>query len=208
MATILHVAGLERTSSQFRHRLIEVTKARGLSADFLAAVMSFETGGTFSPSIRNPQSGAVGLIQFAPITAKELDVTLDELGAMGAVEQLDEVGRYFDVVIKKPVESLDDHALAVFAPAFIGKAPNAVAYASPSQAYEQNKALDVDEDGNITVSEYTGRVRRIVAEALARPRLEVGGPADSVASSGNIGLLALLGGLAFLVASIRYEGGR
>lgn len=198
MATLLHVAGLEKTSSAFRRRLIEVTKARGLSADFLAAVMSFETGGTFSPSIRNPESGAVGLIQFAS-GAAAIGRTKDELAAMSAVEQLDEVGRYFDVVVKKPVKSLDDHALAVFAPAFIGKAPNAVAYASPSQSYEQNKALDVDDSGTITVSEYTARVRRIVAEALTRPRLEVGGAPDSIASSGSIGVLALLGGLALIV---------
>ena len=43
----------------------------GISEADLMAVMSFETGGTFNPNIRNAAgSGATGLIQFMPSTAR------------------------------------------------------------------------------------------------------------------------------------------
>ena len=45
----------------------------GISEADLMAVMSFETGGTFNPGIRNAAgSGATGLIQFMPSTAAGL----------------------------------------------------------------------------------------------------------------------------------------
>ena len=45
----------------------------GVSEADLYAVMSFETGGTFDPGISNAAgSGATGLIQFMPSTARGL----------------------------------------------------------------------------------------------------------------------------------------
>ncbi|MDT1857141.1 hypothetical protein FPK33_19840, partial [Acinetobacter baumannii] len=41
-----------------------VAKSIGVDPNDLAAVISFETAGTFSPSAKNPKSSATGLIQF------------------------------------------------------------------------------------------------------------------------------------------------
>ena len=43
--------------------------------DFLLACMAFESGMSFCSSIRNAASGATGLIQFMPSTARGLGTT-------------------------------------------------------------------------------------------------------------------------------------
>ncbi|MDC5278431.1 M23 family peptidase, partial [Acinetobacter baumannii] len=48
--------------------IIIVSKAIGANPNDLAAVISFETGGTFSPSKQNPLGSATGLIQFMQYT--------------------------------------------------------------------------------------------------------------------------------------------
>jgi hypothetical protein len=54
------------------------------------AAMAFETGGSFSPAVPNKAgSGAVGLIQFMPSTAKGLGTSTEALKKMSAVQQLD-----------------------------------------------------------------------------------------------------------------------
>ena len=53
------------------------------------AVMSFETGGSFSPGQKNQAgSGATGLIQFMPNTAKGLGTTTEELSKMNRAQQI------------------------------------------------------------------------------------------------------------------------
>lgn len=195
---ILAVSGLEKTSAAFRRRLLEVSAARGLNADYLAAVMSFETGGLFFPG-PYPSSGAVGLIQFTPVAAQSIGKSMSELASMSAVRQLIEVGRYFDK-IGKPVSSLEDHALAVFAPAFIGQPPGTVVYATPSAQYEKNKGLDLDNSGTITVAEYVDRVKRVYDEAQARPRLPV---ADAFVDS--FGDSLLLPGIVAVIAALHFH---
>lgn len=174
MATLLAVRGLEHTSAAFHRELVALATRLGLSADFLAAVISFETGGTFDPAIRNPSSGATGLIQFMPSTAKQLGTSTDALARMSAVDQLEFVERYYAPVANR-IATLSDHYLAVFAPIGLGRGPDFVLYASPSSAYEQNKALDHAGDGTITVSDASAPVAGIVREAEKRPRLLVTG---------------------------------
>ncbi|MFP4578495.1 MAG: M23 family metallopeptidase, partial [Coleofasciculus sp.] len=64
----------------------------------LATLISFETAGTFSPSIRGPvvkgRGRAVGLIQFMPETSRELGTTSEALAHKSQVEQMDYVERY------------------------------------------------------------------------------------------------------------------
>jgi len=64
------------------------------------SVMDYETGGTFNPSKKNMAgSGAVGLIQFMPSTAKDLGTSVQKLSRMTKEEQMDYVGEYFKRVI-------------------------------------------------------------------------------------------------------------
>ena len=53
---------------------------RETHASWLMSCMAFESGETFSPSVRNAAgSGATGLIQFMPSTAKDLGTSTTEL---------------------------------------------------------------------------------------------------------------------------------
>lgn len=85
-----------KVSTPFKTRVREIAGNLGISPDFLMSCMAFETGETFSPSIENAAgSGATGLIQFMPRTARGLGTTTEELAKMTAVKQLDYVERYF-----------------------------------------------------------------------------------------------------------------
>jgi soluble lytic murein transglycosylase-like protein len=73
---LVPVRGMESTSREFQEKVVQIAERLGTNPNFLMAVMSFETGGTFSPSVRNQAgSGAVGLIQFMPRTAQGLGLT-------------------------------------------------------------------------------------------------------------------------------------
>lgn len=176
--TLYAVRGLEKTSESFRRGLAAVAADVGADATALAAVMSFETGGSFSPSIRNPLSGAVGLIQFTRSTARQLGTTDNELADMTREQQLTWVHKYLRRVgAPGRLRTVADHYAAVFAPAFIGKPDSAPMYRTGA-AYDQNKPLDANRDHIITKGEAARSVVRIYNAAKARGPLGEGGKAD------------------------------
>ncbi len=184
---LLAVRGLEKTSEAFRAELCRLAARQALDPGALAAVMSFETGGTFSPSIKNPGSSATGLIQFMEATARRLGTSTAELAAMTAEAQLAYVEKYFALIPSSRVKTETDHYMAVFAPAGIGKPESHVLYAAPSAAYSANRALDRSGDGTIT-----RRPPFIVADA---------GPAAApVAAGGSLLGLIVFGAIAWAVA--------
>lgn len=79
--------------------IARVAKNIGVNPNDLAAVISFETGGTFSPSKRNPNSSATGLIQFMAgsggTKGKYYGMTRDQFGALSFDEQMKYVEKYF-----------------------------------------------------------------------------------------------------------------
>ncbi|AXB30838.1 hypothetical protein DSB67_04295 [Vibrio campbellii] len=88
--SIQTIAWGAKVSPEFKHKVLLVCKELGINPDFLMACMAFETGETFSPKIKNAAgSGATGLIQFMPATAKGLGTTTEKLAQMTAVKQLD-----------------------------------------------------------------------------------------------------------------------
>jgi len=120
----------------------------GTKADWVLAVMNFETGGTFSASKRNPTSGATGLIQFMPKYAPgDVGKTVGELAAMTRIEQLKYVEIYFDKKGKGRLNSLEDVAMTVFYPEAIGN-PN---FQFPPHVVRQNGGIN-------TPKEYVRRV--------------------------------------------------
>jgi hypothetical protein len=111
--------------------------------------MAFETGETFSPSIKNAAgSGATGLIQFMPSTAKRLGTTTDELAQMSDVEQLDYVKAYFQNFGR--LSNVGDVYMAIFWPKGIGKSDDYVLFSEGSIEYTQNAGLDIDGNGEIS----------------------------------------------------------
>ena len=127
------------------------------------AAMAFESGETFSPSVKNSAgSGAVGLIQFMPQTAIALDTTTENLAKMSAVAQLDYVREYF-LPYKGKLSTLADVYMVILWPAAIGK-PDAYVLFSKADTkhpkrYLQNKGLDKNHDGAVSKSEAASAVQ-------------------------------------------------
>lgn len=126
------------------------------SADAILGVMSFETGSSFDPSKRNTVSGATGLIQFLPSTAKALGTTTEKLAAMSRAQQMRYVEKYFDQFnLDAPTDK--DLYMAVLWPKAIGKSDDFVLFTEGTKAYEQNSGLDRNKDGKVTKAEAAAR---------------------------------------------------
>lgn len=128
------------------------------SADLLTAI-SFETVGTFNPSIKNPGSTATGLIQFLESTAKGLGTTTAELAQMDRTQQMEYVEKYLRP-FKGRMKNLGDVYMAIHWPAGVGKDDSYVMYREGSNNYAANKGLDVNGDGTVTRGESLQRVRQ------------------------------------------------
>ncbi len=202
MATLLAVRGLAETTPEFKRELVAMAARLRLNADYLAAVMSFESAGTFSPAIPNAAgSGAIGLIQFMPDTATRLGTSSAALAEMSATEQLRFVELYYKPAAGA-LKTIGDHYLGVFWPAGIGKrSDEGIIFADGSHnvdtakgrdQYAKNAALDRNRDGVITVDDATHHVAQIVKRAEAIPRLEVPDDVPTEAAGGIAGIVALL----------------
>lgn len=147
--------------------LEELTKLRQVIAslglpphniqDFMAC-MAWETGETFSPSIKNPRSTATGLIQFMKATAIGLGTTVEALAKMTVVEQLDYVQKHF-VPYRKRIKNLGDVYMAILLPKGIGQPDSYVMWRKGDDAFIPNKGIDLNEDGVITRLECLHKVR-------------------------------------------------
>jgi hypothetical protein len=150
----------QKVSPEFRNRLIQLCRRHEWTndhANWLMAAMAFESGETFSPSIKNAAgSGATGLIQFMPSTAKGLGTTTADLAKMSAVDQLFYVEQYFKPYAKR-IKSLPDMYMAILLPKYIGRPDESVLF-SGGIAYRQNSGLDTDRDGVVTKLEAAAKV--------------------------------------------------
>jgi len=147
----------EQTGQDFNTELNAVASRLGVQANDILAVMRAETGGTLSPSIRNP-SGATGLIQFMPATARGLGTTTDELAKMSQVEQLKYVESYFKSVGLPRGASAGMIYSYVFMPGRARRNPNELAVTG-TPAYAQNSGLDVNGDGIISIDDLDNFLR-------------------------------------------------
>ena len=181
------------TSQAFRVKLVQIASRLGLDPSALATVMMFETGKTISPSIRNPYSGATGLIQFMPSTARNMGTTTDALAKMSAVEQLDWVEKYF-TPYRNRLKTPHDHYLAVFMPSLIGTSLDHIAASNPTPEYVQNKGFDTSGKGYFTTGDVVGPVTNAYYASQKLPTIYVPGM-DWATPVRRIGL-AFLSGMA------------
>jgi hypothetical protein len=142
----------------FKAKVIKISDNLGIDPNYLMAAMAFESGETFSASVKNAASGATGLIQFMPSIANYLATSTSALAAMTPEDQLDYVEKYF-APYKNKLNSLEDVYMAILWPAAIGKPNSLVLFSKPSAAYNQNIGLDADNDGSVTKAEAAARVR-------------------------------------------------
>jgi len=146
---------------------IHYVKSLGADPNDLMAVIAFESGRTFSPSVKNKLSGATGLIQFMPNTAKSLGTTTTKLSKMTALQQLDYVEKYFQPY-KGRLTDIFDLYMAVLWPRAIGKTKSYILFSESSnkKAFKNNLGLDENDDGVITKSEATAKVIAHLNEGL------------------------------------------
>lgn len=148
-----------KVSKEFRDKILWVADELKINPNWLMSCIAFETGETFSPSIKNKAgSGAIGLIQFMPATAKSLGTTTEALSEMTDVEQLSFVFKYF-LPYRNKIKSLADCYMAILYPKAIGKPLDYVIF-DKGKAYLQNRGLDKNKDGKVTKAECAAIVYR------------------------------------------------
>jgi hypothetical protein len=129
------------------------------------AAIAFETCETFDPAVRNPTSGATGLIQFMDETARGLGTTTDALASLSAEAQLAYVEAHFRPY-RGHLADIGDVYMTILWPGAVGKPLDFPLFVRGTIEYAQNSVLDLDGDGAITKQE---AVSQVVA---AKPREE------------------------------------
>ena len=161
---IAGVANNPNVTPEFIKEVEAMAGRLGTRPEFIMATMSFETGGTFSPSVKNPTSSATGLIQFLDSTARGLGTSTGELSRMSSVEQLHYVEKYF-----QPFTGRLGTLEAVYTSVLSGSPkpdPNTTLFSAGSNAYSANRGLDLNGDGRITAGEATSKVRERISGEL------------------------------------------
>jgi len=180
---IAGVAGNPNVTSEFVAEVEAMAERLGTRPEYLLAVMSFETGGTFSPSERNPESTATGLIQFISTTANNLGTSVEELASMTPIEQLRFVEQYFapfagrlDTLEAVYTSVLTGHPIVD--PAATLTTASGIAFVRGTEVYARNAGLDLNRDGKITAGEAT---------ALVASRLNAGTPPTASGEIADLG---------------------
>jgi hypothetical protein len=154
-------------STPFAQRVGDMARRLGADPQHLMQVMQFETAGTFDPAIRNRAgSGATGLIQFTPATARQLGTSTEALARMTPEEQLVYVEKYLQP-FRGRLKTLDDTYMAVLYPQAVGQGPDYPLFHAGTKAYTQNAALDVEQRGQVTVGSAMRFVRRKLGDLVS-----------------------------------------
>lgn len=144
-----------KVSGVFRERIRWIADTLGVHPDYLMACMAWESGETFRADIKNAAgSGATGLIQFMPTTARVLGTTVQELARMTPEDQLNYVYKYFRPYAGR-LNNLGDVYMAILWPKGVGKDDSYVLFdrAKTPTTFRQNAGLDVNKDGKVTRAE-------------------------------------------------------
>jgi hypothetical protein len=164
--TSLPLAWGAKVSPAFRDKVRAISGRLGCDPSDLMACMAWESGRSFSPSVKNMAgSGATGLIQFMPKTAIGLGTTTANLATLSAEQQLDYVEKYFQP-FKGKLNSLADLYMAILWPLAVGKPLEYVLWDERSKptTYRQNSGLDTNRDGMITKAECSAKLYAMKAE--------------------------------------------
>ncbi|MFW1774725.1 hypothetical protein [Acinetobacter seifertii] len=139
----------KKFTSKKAKSILKVAKEIGVDPNDLAAVISFETGGTFSPSVKNPNSSATGLIQFMEgsggTKGKYYGMSRKKFSSLSFDEQMVYVEKYFK---DRGFKSSKKRDVADLYTAVTG-----YGYKKGSKAYELNKVWDSNGDGYIAKGE-------------------------------------------------------
>ena len=145
----------------FLEAVKEVSEKRGINQSEFLGLMASES--SLDPKAVNKDTGATGLIQFLPEVAESLGTTTDKISEMSRAEQVKLIDKYFDM------NKLPDNPTAgqlktnVLMPAYTDKDDDfelmtkfkkfTDGEAGNPNTFSQNKGLDYNEDGFVTVGE-------------------------------------------------------
>jgi len=145
----------------FLKAIKDLSEKRGINQSELLGLIASES--SFDPKAVNKDTGATGLIQFMPEVAESLGTTTDEIQKMSRAEQVKLIDKYFDM------NKLPDNPTAgqlktnILMPAYTDKSDDFELMTKNKQftdgeagnpnTYSQNKGLDYNEDGFVTVGE-------------------------------------------------------
>lgn len=147
-------------SQKFYNKVVQVAKRVNCDPNDLMCLMNSESG--ISSSIPNAGgSGAVGLIQFMPKTAKGLGTSCEELKKMSPEEQMVYVEKY--IMNSKRTAGLGNQKIGagtlyalIFLPA---RANRDILTTQGEKYYSSNNGLDLDKDGKISKADLAKRIR-------------------------------------------------
>jgi hypothetical protein len=141
-----NVAGDWRKDAAFLAEVERVSKKFDIHSNDLLNVIAFESG--FNPSIKNKDSSATGLIQFTEGTAKGLGTSTAQIKQMSRAEQMTYVEKYFDKwKLPRGADRGTIYATVLY-PAYAKRDP--IITTADGSAYTGNKALDINNDGQIS----------------------------------------------------------
>ncbi len=164
------IAWGNKVSSTFRERVLWIADNLGCSANDLMACMAWESGETFRADIKNAAgSGATGLIQFMPSTARALGTTTAKLAALSPEDQLNYVYKYFQPYAGR-LNNLGDIYMAILWPKGVGKPDHYVLFdrSKTPTTFRQNAGLDVNKDGLVTRAECLVKINEKLAKGLTK----------------------------------------
>jgi hypothetical protein len=170
----LIIAWGAKVSRTFIDRVMWIVEDLGIGTDVpdgtnkLMTCMAWESDRTFSASVVNKAgSGATGLIQFMPKTARGLGTTTAKLAAMTPEDQLNYVWKYFEP-FKGKLKRLSDIYMAILWPKAVGKPEGHVLWTKKSQptTFRQNAGLDKNRDSTITKGEAAAKVAALLPEGF------------------------------------------
>ena len=149
----------------FIAKVITISQKLGIEPEWLMQVFVNESN--VNHQAVNPVSGATGLIQFMPDTAKALGTSVEALKTMTNVQQLDWVYKYLAPYAGRMASYIDLY-FTVFFPLAVGKPDDWILQTSKllaSKIAKQNPAFDLNKDNQLTVAEVREAMLRKVPPA-------------------------------------------
>ncbi len=156
---------VKENREEFTEKVASICSQLNIKPNWLMFVMWFES--RLNPQAVNPISGATGLIQFMPSTARSLGTTTTVLKHMSNVQQLDYVLAYLRPY-KDRMKRWIDVYLAVFYPKAMGN-PNFVI--TSDIVAKQNKIFDLNKDLDISVKELETALRKQIPKKYRKDYL-------------------------------------
>ncbi len=153
-------------SLEFVNKTKDIVAKLGGDPSHLMSCMAFETGRTFSPTIKNGAGAPYwGIIQGGAAFCKDVGITLDQWKSMTNVQQLDYVYKWY-IPYKGKLNDLPSWYLRILWPVAVTKPDSYVMWDNKTRptTYLQNKGLDVNKDGLITRGEVAKVIYNMYAE--------------------------------------------